>query len=151
MAGLNTCHFIYISGYIYRSIILINKDGDNMADILLKNGDISATPYGDIAVVTSYDEITQSAIDNILTIYGENQYHTDIGNMAYKRRLKISNSGLDIVKQDCINAILMDDRIDSVVSINAEYDKDNANNINISFVIKSTDGTLMSNSITITM
>lgn len=122
-----------------------------MADIFLTNGDVATTIYGDIAVVESYDEITQSAVNNVLTIYGENQYHTDIGNMAYKRRLKLANSSIDTIKKDCIDAIMMDDRVSDVVSVDAYYDEDNKNNINISFVIKSIDGTLMSSSVILTI
>lgn len=122
-----------------------------MADIFLTNGDVATTIYGDIAVVESYDEITQSAVNNVLTIYGENQYHTDIGNMAYKRRLKFANSSIDTIKKDCIDAIMMDDRVSEVVSVDAHYDESNKNNIHISFVIKSIDGTLMSSSVILTI
>lgn len=122
-----------------------------MADIFLTNGDVATTIYGDIAVVESYDEITQSAVNNVLTIYGENQYHTDIGNMAYKRRLKLANSSIDTIKKDCIDAIMMDDRVSEVVSVDAYYDESNKNNIHISFVIKSIDGTPMSSSVILTI
>ena len=122
-----------------------------MADIFLTNGDVATTIYGDIAVVESYDEITQSAVNNVLTIYGENQYHTDIGNMAYKRRLKLANSSIDTIKKDCVDAIMMDDRVSEVVSVDAYYDESNKNNIHISFVIKSIDGIPMSSSVILTI
>ena len=122
-----------------------------MADIFLNNGDISSSMYGDIAVVTSYDDITQSAANNILTVYGENQFHPNIGNMARLRRLKVADSSLETIQKDCINAIMTDNRIESVVSMIASYDEENANNVNISFTIKAIDGTLMSNNITINM
>lgn len=123
-----------------------------MADILFVNGDVSNTMYGDIAVVSSYDDITQFAINNILTIFGENEFHPEIGNMAYKRRLKVSDNSLRTIEKDCINATMQsDDRIDSVVSMNASYDDNNPNNVNIVFVIKAIDGTLMSNNITISI
>lgn len=122
-----------------------------MADLFLTNGDISNTLFGDIGVVESYDEITQSAVNNVLTILGENQYHSDIGNMAHRRRLKSSDSNLDLVMKDCIDAILVDTRVDSVASITASYDNDNKNNINIAFTIKTTDGTITSSTIIITI
>ena len=122
-----------------------------MADIFLTNGDVATTIYGDIAVIESYDEITQSAVNNVLTVYGENQYHTNIGNMAYKRRLKLANSSIDTIKKDCIDAIMIDDRVSEVVSVDAYYDESNKNNIYISFVIKSIDGTLMSSSVILTI
>lgn len=120
-----------------------------MADIFLSNGDIPTTIYGDVAVVESYDEITQSAINNILTVYGENEYHTELGNMVYKRRLKFSSSSIETIKKDCINAIMIDERIDSVLSIKVSYDDDNKNNVNIEFTIKTVDGTVTSSAIII--
>ncbi len=106
-----------------------------MADILLDNGDITPSLYGDIAVVTSYDEIIQSAINNIYTIYGENIFHPTLGNKIYGERLKISQNSLDLVKKNCIDVIMTDDRILHVQSINARYDDDDKHNIYISFTI----------------
>ena len=120
-----------------------------LSDILFNNGDINNTIYGDISIITSYDEITQSAINNIYTIYGENQYHKNIGNAAYNRRLKISDSCLSIIEKDCINAIMIDDRIKKVISMVATRDKDNLYNVNVSFIIQAQDDTLMSSNIKI--
>ena len=120
-----------------------------MADIYLNNdGDIETTNFGDIAVITSYDEITQTAINNIKLIYGENEFHDDIGNMAYNRRLKISDSSLQVIKADCISAILRDVRVNKVVSMTVSYG-DIPNTIDIAFTLMVTDGTMVSNKINI--
>lgn len=150
MAGVISCHFSYFSEYAF-VYNFSNKDGDNMADIFLTNGDIDSNIYSDIAVVESYDEITQSAINNVLTVFGENQFHTNIGNMAYKRRLKLSSGSIDIIKNDCKNAILVDERVSDVTSIDAYYDDNNKNILYISFTIKAIDGTMMSSSVIITI
>lgn len=120
-----------------------------MADILLSNGDIDVSPYADLAIVQSYDEITQSAINNILTIYGENQFHPDIGNMVHNKRLKISKGGLATIIQDCSNAIMQDDRVAAVKSLTAEIDPDNNTKVNITFTLMAVDGTLLSSMIAI--
>lgn len=120
-----------------------------MADILLSNGDIDVSPYSDLAIVQSYDEITQSAINNILTIYGENQFHPDIGNMVHNKRLKISNGGLATIIQDCSNAVMQDDRVAAVKSLTAEIDSDNNTKVNITFTLMAVDGTLLSSMIAI--
>lgn len=120
-----------------------------MADILLSNGDIDVSPYADLAIVQSYDEITQSAINNILTIYGENQFHPDIGNMVHNKRLKISNGGLATIIQDCSNAVMQDDRVAAVKSLTAEIDPDNNTKVNITFTLMAVDGTLLSSMIAI--
>lgn len=120
-----------------------------MADILLSNGDIDVSPYADLAIVQSYDEITQSAINNILTIYGENQFHPDIGNMVHNKRLKISNGGLATIIQDCSNAIMQDDKVAAVKSLTAEIDPDNNTKVNITFTLMAVDGTLLSSMIAI--
>ena len=120
-----------------------------MADIYLNSdGDIEATNFGDIAVVTSYDEITQTAVNNIKLIYGEDQFHTDIGNMAYNRRLKISESSLEVIKNDCISAVLKDTRVDKVVSMTVSY-SDTPNTLDIAFTLMVIDGTMVSNKINI--
>lgn len=120
-----------------------------MADIYLNSdGDIEATNFGDIAVVTSYDEITQTAVNNIKLIYGEDQFHIDIGNMAYNRRLKISESSLEVIKNDCISAVLKDTRVDKVISMTISYD-DTPNTLDIAFTLMVIDGTMVSNKINI--
>ena len=120
-----------------------------MADIYLNSdGDIEATNFGDIAVVTSYDEITQTAVNNIKLIYGEDQFHADIGNMAYNRRLKISESSLEVIKNDCISAVLKDTRVDKVVSMTVSY-SDIPNTLDIAFTLIVIDGTMVSNKINI--
>lgn len=121
-----------------------------MSDILLNNGDIMITKFGDIDTVVDYDEIVQSAVNNMLLIYGEYEAHDDIGNKTYNRRLKISDSSLDIIKYDCIDAISGDDRISNVISIDITR-TDIPNTVNISFVLEIIDGTMVSNSIKISI
>lgn len=120
-----------------------------MADILLSNGDIDISPHADLAIVQSYDEITQSAINNVLTAYGENQFHPDVGNMVHNRRLKVSRGGLATIIQDCSNAIMQDDRVAAVKSLTAETDPSDNTKINIAFTIMAVDGTLLSSMIAI--
>lgn len=122
-----------------------------MADIFFENGDIGISLNGDIAVIQSYDEITQSAINNISLKYGSYEFNTKLGNIAQTRRLKISNSSLDIIETDCINAILYDKRVARVISMDASYDEEIPNTVDISFVIETIDGTRTSSSIKITV
>jgi hypothetical protein len=121
-----------------------------MSDILLNNGDISTTEFGDITVVNSYDEIAQTAVNNILLIYGEYEPHNDMGNKAYARRLKISDSSLDTIRYDCIEAISDDTRISEVVSMSITR-SDVPENVNVYFVLKTIDGTTISNNLKITI
>lgn len=88
-------------------------------DIMLHDNDISSTQSGDISLVSDTDNILQTIISNILTRYGELELDPTRGNMIYNRRVKLTNSGLKQVEEDCKNAILQDPRISRVLSISA--------------------------------
>lgn len=122
-----------------------------MADILLYNGDIVSDLYGDISLVTSHEEIIQSAINNIYTVYGENKFHRTLGNKIYNERLKSADSSLELIRKYCMDAVMTDNRVMSVRSIEATYDENNRHNVFISFSIMVADGkeSVLSSTITI--
>lgn len=120
-----------------------------MADIYLENGDLAATMFSDIAIVEGDDEILQMAIHNIRTIYGENQFHDEIGNKVYGRRLKVVDSDADVIVKDCINAIMQDDRIQSVTEMSVYSDEYDRHNLEIQFILLTTSGSSISSTIQI--
>jgi len=122
-----------------------------MSDIAMNGSDIVCTAYGDISVLDINDDIVQAAIYNIMLAYGENGFHEDIGNMAYGRRMKITDSNLRMIESDCANTIINDDRVASVISLTAvQSDKSNSNVV-VSFTLQTEDGTVLTNSILLDM
>ena len=63
-----------------------------MSDVALVNKDLVPSSFGDIAILDDNDDIIQMAINNILTIRGTNEFHTDIGNDVYNSRYKITSA-----------------------------------------------------------
>lgn len=120
-----------------------------MADIYLDNGELVATMFSDIAIIDGDDEILQMAIHNIRTIYGENQFHTDIGNKIYERRLKVMDSDADTIIKDCTNAILQDDRVSAVTEMSVYADEHDKHNLEIQFVLLTTSGSSISSMVQI--
>lgn len=90
-----------------------------MIDMLLHNGDLVADKYGDIVLCSSEDnDVIQSANNNILLRFGNNKFHTDLGNKIYGKRIKANDNGIEVVKEECIDAILNgDSRIREVKQI----------------------------------
>ena len=121
-----------------------------MIDIAMNNGDLIATDFGDIALVNSeIDDIIQTANNNIQTIKGEIIFHSEIGNDAYNRRLKMAESGLRIVEECCVDCITNgDSRIADVVSISAVIG-DEYGECDITYKLLTTDGTFIDSSISI--
>jgi len=111
--------------------------GDIMCgnDISLKNGDIN--------IIYDDNEIIQSVIHNIWTVYGENPFHTNMGNKVYSRRIKVSNSYISIIADDCKNTILQDNRISKVISLTVTPLSDNM--CEIAFVIDCNNNVISSN------
>ena len=66
-----------------------------MSDVALINGDIAPSNFGDIMIVNDDDDIIQMAVNNILLVYGTNEFHPDMGNMAYNNRNRNSIKQLD--------------------------------------------------------
>lgn len=124
-----------------------------MSDIALINQDIIPSNVGDILIVGDDDDIIQMAINNILTIKGSNEFHTDIGNDVYNRRYKISERDLTEIANKCKDAILNDGRIANVIEVIAKNISTPANNgmCDISFIILTTYGKQLSSNIPITI
>lgn len=120
-----------------------------MADIYLNNGELVATMFSDIAIVDGDDEILQMAIHNIQTIYGENQFHTDIGNKVHERRLKVMDSDADTIIKDCTNAILQDDRVSAVTEMSIYVDNHDKHNLEVQFILLTTSGSSISSMVQI--
>lgn len=90
-----------------------------MIDILLRNGDLVAGRYGDISLCEDESEdIVQTANDNILLRYGDNKFHKELGNKIYARRKKANQSGIEMIRAECINAIRHDHRVKEIKRIN---------------------------------
>ena len=120
-----------------------------MADIYLDNGEIIPTMFSDITVVNGDDEILQMAIHSIRTFFGENEYHPEIGNKIYTRRLKVLDSGADTIVSDCTSAILQDDRVRSVDEMSVYYDKENKHNLEVEFTLTTSTGSVISGTVQI--
>lgn len=124
-----------------------------MSDIALINGDIMASNFGDILVVNDNDDIIQMAINNIMTIYGANEFHTNIGNMVYHNRHKMTERGLIEIASQCKDAIMQDYRVANVIEIIARNASTPGNYglCNISFVLITVNGVQLSSDVTITL
>ena len=106
-----------------------------MADILLNdNNDISII-NGDIAICGDDFDIIQQAKININTRIGNNIFHTSIGNPALNERMKYTNKYMDIIENGCKQAIMCDDRVDSINNINVSLSESDKNTCNIDFSI----------------
>ena len=88
-----------------------------MADIALVNRDIVASEFGDILIANDDDDIIQTAINNIMAIYGENEFHSEIGNTVYNGRYKMSENGLKEIANHCKDAIMRDYRVANVIEV----------------------------------
>lgn len=122
-----------------------------MADIALINKDIIVSDFGDILVTGEEDDIIQMAINNIMTIYGENEIHPNIGNMAYHGRYKMSENGLREIAAQCQSAIMSDPRVANVVEVIAKNIStlENYGLCDISFVLITTSGAQLNSSVTV--
>lgn len=92
-----------------------------MIDVAMNGGDLIANGFGDISLeFTDDDDIIQMANSAINTIKSENIFHQEYGNDAWNKRLKIAESGFDVVEALSKEAMLAaDDRIMEIVSIHA--------------------------------
>ena len=124
-----------------------------MSDVALVNKDLVPSSFGDIAILDDNDDIIQMAINNILTIRGTNEFHTDIGNDVYNSRYKMSERGLQAIASECKNAILQDIRVSDVIEIIARNAStiDNYGLCEISFVLVTIDGVQLSSNVAITL
>ena len=122
-----------------------------MSDIALVNKDIVSSSFGDILVINEDDDIIQMAINNIMTIYGTNEFHPNIGNMVYHGRYKMSENGLKEIASKCKDAIMLDYRVANVIEIIARNVStiDNYGLCEISFVLITTYGVQLSSNVTI--
>lgn len=124
-----------------------------MSDIALTNRDIIPSNFGDIAIVNDDDDIIQMAVNNILTIYGTNEFHPNIGNNVYNGRHKMSERGLQNIAIECKNAILQDIRVANIIEIIAKNvsTPENYGLCEVSFVLITTYGSQLSSSVAITL
>ena len=121
-----------------------------MSDIMLIDGDMQHTSFDDLAIVVSTDDdIIQSAINNIATIYGENQYHTELGNKILNTRLKLSNTDMIKVADECISAMKQDSRIKSIDNINIIKSTSIYGQCDIAFTITTINNIVLSSSTSI--
>ena len=122
-----------------------------MSDIALINGDIAASNLGDILIIDDDADVIQMAVNNIMTIQGANEFHTEIGNTVYNNRFKMSQRGLEDIANRCKNAILNDSRVQNVLEIIAKNAStiDNYGLCEVSFVILTTYGKQLNSSVTI--
>lgn len=121
-----------------------------MADIYLREGDLDVV-NGDIAVVINHDEILQFAVHAIATIYGEMVFHPTVGNHVYERRLKVLESDANVIMQDCINAIMADDRVSEVTYMEVSYEERDKVNVFVKFTLRAIDGVLISSMASISL
>lgn len=122
-----------------------------MSDIALINGDIAASNLGDILIIDDDADVIQMAVNNIMTIQGANEFHTEIGNTVYNNRFKMSQRGLEDIANRCKNAILNDSRVQNVLEIIAKNAStiDNYGLCEVSFVLLTTYGKQLNSSVTI--
>ena len=124
-----------------------------MSDIALINGDIAPSDLGDILVVNDNDDIIQTAINNIMTVYGANQFHPNIGNTVYRTRFKASERGLKEIANACKNAIQQDPRVMNVIEVVARNNSTTTSywECDISFSLITIDGTQLDSSTAIVL
>lgn len=93
-----------------------------MIDLLMQDGDLVIDKYGDIMLCTDEDsDMIQTVSKNILLRLNGNKFHENLGNNAYNRRIKANTNGLDIIRSECIDAIINSDpRVREIKQINVE-------------------------------
>ena len=122
-----------------------------MSDIALINGDIATSNSGDILIIDDDADVIQMAVNNIMTIQGDNEFHTEIGNTVYNNRFKMSQRGLEDIANRCKNAILNDSRVRNVLEIIAKNAStvDNYGLCEVSFVLLTIYGKQLNSNVTI--
>lgn len=120
-----------------------------MGDIALVNGEIVRSQYGDISITTSdNDDIIQQAINSIYTKFGEMYLHPELGNKMLNGRYKIADDMSD-VEADCQEAMMYDERIDSVDEISIVRSSRIRGSVDINFTITTIYGDVLSSDITV--
>lgn len=124
-----------------------------MADIALINQDIVASNFGDILIVSDDDDIIQMAVNNIMTVYGANEFHPTIGNTVYNGRYKMTENGLKEIASRCKDAIMCDHRVANVIEIVAKNIStiDNYGRCEVSFTLITTYGAQLSSNVTVSL
>lgn len=122
-----------------------------MSDLYLgDDGDIKVSVFKDVVVLDKEDDdVLQMAINNIITIMGENPFHENLGNNVFHRRLKITDSDADTIAKDCAGAMMNDNRIQQVADIAVYYDENDRHNLEIEFKIITTYGTVIPSTVQI--
>lgn len=121
-----------------------------MIDLALRGGDLIISPLGDISLhLTDDDNIIQTANLAIAIPKGENIFHSDYGNDAWNKRLKVSESGFSTVEIYAKEAILnASSEIADVTSISASKGTGYGECI-VAYTLVTVDGRVISSSTSI--
>ncbi len=119
------------------------------ADIQMITGDIVLSDSGDLNIVSEDRNIIQSCNHMIFLRFGENEFHPDLGNRAHGKRMKLNVSGMEEIKNDCMNAMLLNHRIKDVVEINVVPMGDH--DCRIDYKVRKHDDNIISSTVNITI
>jgi phage baseplate assembly protein W len=88
-------------------------------DVMLNNGDLYATPQGDLGLVTGLDNLKQSIYNRLNSILGASSLiHPDYGTILDSYvGTTITNETLELVKQEVARTVLADPRIKEVIAV----------------------------------
>lgn len=109
-----------------------------ITDLLLVDNDL-AFDHG-VLTVTGDNAILQDAIENITIAYGEILIDNERGNKLYAKRMKLTNINMKSVEEDCVDAILYDNRISSVT---VKATRNNIMSCTIQFDIMTVSGSII--------
>lgn len=119
-----------------------------MSDMIIANNDI-AVINGDIVLTDENADVIQLANNRIMIKYGELVHHPEIGNNI-SSRVKLTDSGLNIIADECRQAILQGIDISEVIDVVATRDNSTPYGCNISYTLKTLDNIVLSSSLMIT-
>ena len=114
------------------------------SDILMTDGDIAISIRGDIDTIYDDANLVQTAVNNLFIKLGEMELQPDRGNPLFGDRIKFNDSGAELVKAHCKNAILYDTRLMDVPYIEAKMLKDYE--CEIKFILQAVDGHIVDGS-----
>lgn len=109
--------------------------------------DLSTSIGGDLQMASDTEDVIQSSVTNILLYIGELSHYPDYGNTVFNERIKMSDSGFVTVESDSRDAILQDERVDTVDSITATQVDGEDSVVSLEYTMTLTDGRQVSNSL----
>ncbi len=97
-----------------------------MQDLVYNSGDLSIDNTGDLSICSEEDiDVIQTANNSIYLRYGHNKFHNDIGNKVYTKRIKLNDSGIEEIIEECTEAIIDgDDRVIEITSMKITQSED---------------------------